>query len=147
MNAPEVSILMAAYNAERYLGEALSSALEQTGIALELIAVDDGSTDRTPGILDACARRDPRLRVLHRANRGCLPSRNEAFAQARGRYLMLRDADDRLRPGKLAKRALVFTFLGRRAFHRCARAYRRLRARINHAQRLVRDPPWAIGNQ
>lgn len=105
MNKPDVSILMAAYNAERYLAEAVASVLAQEGVSLELIVVDDGSTDRTAGILDDLARQDPRLRVIHRANQGCLSARNAACEQARGRYLMLMDADDRIRAGKLAKQA------------------------------------------
>ena len=92
--APLVSVLMTAYNRERYVGAAIESVLAQTFADFELIVVDDGSVDRTVEV----ARQyedDPRLRiVLNERNLGDYPNRNRAAALARGRFLKYHDSDD-----------------------------------------------------
>lgn len=94
MSEPLFSIIMAAYNAEDTIEEAVSSARSQTLGDFELIVIDDGSTDRTPSILDQLAREDARLRVIHQANAGANPTRNRALAAARGEFVTFLDSDD-----------------------------------------------------
>lgn len=94
MSEPLFSIVMAAYNAADTIEEAIASARAQTLGDFELIVIDDGSTDRTPAILDQLGREDPRLRVIHQANAGANPTRNRALAAARGEFVTFLDSDD-----------------------------------------------------
>lgn len=98
---PEVSVIIPAYNAEKYLGECLESVCSQTVQSLEIIVVDDGSTDRTTAIATRFAETDPRLRLIRQSNAGPGPARNTAIAASRGRYLAFVDADDLLLPHAL----------------------------------------------
>src|SRR5437899_3752442 len=93
-----VSILTPAYNAESYIGEAISSALAQTFPAFELIVVDDGSTDRTSAVAEEYARRDARVHVIRQANGGTAKARNTAISASGGDYVALLDSDDRWMP-------------------------------------------------
>ena len=99
VTTPRVSVIMAVFNAERYLRSALDSILGQTFGDLELLVVDDGSTDATPQILGAA--RDSRMRVLRQENAGPAAARNRAAAAARGEYLAVMDADDVSLPRRL----------------------------------------------
>ncbi len=99
--APAVSLLMAAYNAAPYLRAAMDSILTQPGVDLELIVVNDASTDAT--LEAALAVTDPRVTVMSGAvNRGLFAARNAAAALARAPWLAVFDADDLLAPGLLA---------------------------------------------
>lgn len=100
-SAPLISVLMSAYNAERFLAPAVRSILNQTHSNLELIICDDGSTDRTPAILDRFARRDPRIRLLRQPNQGLVAALNSALQIARGPYIARMDADDIALPRRL----------------------------------------------
>lgn len=101
---PRVSILMAVFNAQDFLGEALDSVLAQTEPSWELICVDDASTDRSPSILQAYASRDSRIRVVHLpANRGLSVARNAALSHAQGTWVMILDSDDWLGPDTLER--------------------------------------------
>lgn len=91
----EVSIIIPAYNRARSVRKAIESALQQTRPALEVIVVDDGSTDATPEIL---TQFDDRIRVLRQNNRGTAAARNAGIAAARGDYLLFLDSDDILLP-------------------------------------------------
>ena len=92
---PQVSILMAAYNASAYLEDALQSVLRQTFSGWELLCVDDASKDCTREILRRHAASDSRIRVFHKdKNEGQAVARNEALMQARGDIIMMLDADD-----------------------------------------------------
>ena len=91
---PEISVVLPVYNGERYLGEALDSILGQTLHDFELIAVDDGSTDATAEILDACARRDRRVRVLEQPHLGLIAALNRGLDASSGDYVARMDADD-----------------------------------------------------
>lgn len=91
---PEVSIIVPVYNGEKYLSRCVDSVLSQTFQAFELLLVDDGSTDSSPQLCDAFARRDSRVRVLHRQNGGVSSARNAGIRQACGKYLMFCDCDD-----------------------------------------------------
>ena len=98
------SILIAAHNAAAFLDGAVASALGQTCRAVEVVAVDDGSTDRTREALAAWARRDPRLSVLrHPQRRGAAAARNTAIAHAKGRWLAVLDADDAFSPERIER--------------------------------------------
>lgn len=100
---PTVSVLMPAYNAGRYLSEAIESLLIEDYEAFELIVVDDGSTDETPQILEGCD--DARLvRLRHKENLGYAHALNRALSLARGRYIARQDADDLSAPGRLRAR-------------------------------------------
>jgi glycosyltransferase involved in cell wall biosynthesis len=100
---------MPAYNVAEYLREAAASALSQTWADLELIIVDDGSTDGTPAIAEAIGRehRD-RVRVIHRANGGLAAARNTAMREARGSFFALLDSDDLWEPAFLASQMARF---------------------------------------
>jgi GT2 family glycosyltransferase len=99
---PRVSVVMGVYNGERFVREAVDSILQQTLDDLELIVVDDGSSDATPQILATID--DPRLRVLRRdENRGHPASLNEGIAAARAPLIARLDADDVAEPERLER--------------------------------------------
>jgi glycosyltransferase involved in cell wall biosynthesis len=99
-----VSLVIATFNHARLLGEAIDSALAQTLEGVEIIVVDDGSTDDTPSLL---ARYADRVRVIRQHNRGLPAARNTGLAAARGTYVAFLDADDVLAPTKLAEQRSV----------------------------------------
>jgi glycosyltransferase involved in cell wall biosynthesis len=90
---PLVSVIIPCYNGEAFLEEAIESALAQTYRRVEVIVVDDGSTDRSPAI----AHRYP-VRYLRQYNRGLTETRNRGIRESNGDYIVFLDADDRLRP-------------------------------------------------
>ena len=86
---PTISVIIPAYNAEQFLEKTLDSVLAQTFRELEIIVVNDASTDGTAAIIDRYATQDPRIRVLHKAkNEGVSWARNHALELATGEYLM-----------------------------------------------------------
>lgn len=89
-----VSIIVPVYNTENYLGSCIESLLSQTYTSLQIILVDDGSTDGCGEICDAYARKDPRIQVIHQANGGVSSARNAGLDAARGRYVCFVDSDD-----------------------------------------------------
>jgi glycosyltransferase involved in cell wall biosynthesis len=96
---PKVSVLLPVYNAEKYLEKAILSVLSQSFRNFELICFDDGSTDRSSGILERLASTDDRMTVLsHPRNRGVGQARNTCLEQARGKYFLFVDADDFIEP-------------------------------------------------
>ena len=101
MDSPEISLVMPCYQNGATLERTVRSILAQTFADWELIAVDDGSTDDTGARLDALAKEEPRMRVLHQANGGVSAARNAGMACARGRFIGFVDADDYLLPGVL----------------------------------------------
>ena len=98
----DVSVIVPCFNAERYLSVCLESLKAQRSPEIEMIFIDDGSTDATGAILDAFARTEPRARVLHIHNAGVSAARNRGISQARGRYIAFVDADDALEDKGLA---------------------------------------------
>jgi glycosyltransferase involved in cell wall biosynthesis len=103
VNTPLASIIIPSYNTpERYLRQAVDSALAQTYPAIEVIIVDDGSTDGSGAVADEIAAADARIRVIHQANRGPSAARNAGIRDARGAYISFLDADDWILPGKLS---------------------------------------------
>ncbi len=100
---PLVTVIIPVYNGAEFIGETIDSALMQTYRNLEVIVVDDGSTDRTPEILRQYARKDQRVRVIMQANGGVSKARNTALAAARGEFIAPLDADDLWLPAKIAR--------------------------------------------
>lgn len=96
-----VSIIVPAYNAERYLRQCVQSVLAQTYSEWELILVDDGSTDSTPSICDELRGNDERIHVIHRENGGPSAARNSGLDVAKGCHILFLDADDLLPPEAL----------------------------------------------
>lgn len=97
-----ISIVMPCYNCETSLVRTAECIRAQTVADWELIAVDDGSSDGTDAALDALARADARIRVIHQENGGVSRARNAGMAAARGEWLAFADADDVLPPDALA---------------------------------------------
>lgn len=94
-SCPKISVLMPVYNVEKYLPAALDSVLNQTLSDIELICVDDASTDNSADILRAYAAKDPRVKlVFHEKNSGLVMARKSATELAQGEYIMLLDSDD-----------------------------------------------------
>lgn len=102
---PLVSILIPAYNAERWIGDAIRSALAQTWPRVEIVIVDDGSRDRTLEIARQFASRD--VSVVTQENQGASMARNRAFEHCQGDYIQWLDADDLLAPDKIARQMEV----------------------------------------
>lgn len=100
---PTVSVILSAYNAEKYLAEAVESVLNQTFRDFELILIDDGSKDSTPQLVKQFAERDPRVIGISRANKGLTPTLNEGIARATAPLLARLDADDRCLPERFEK--------------------------------------------
>ena len=102
MNAPAISVVMGVCNNAATLRAALESILSQTGPALEFIVVDDGSTDGTAAILDEAAKKEPRLKVVHKKNEGLTRALIDGCALATAPWIARQDADDVSLPGRLA---------------------------------------------
>lgn len=94
MSLVKISVLMPVFNGGKYLSVAIDSVLAQTYGDFEFLILNDGSTDETPHILREYARRDSRLRVTSRGNKGLVASLNELLGQARGQFVARMDADD-----------------------------------------------------
>ena len=93
-----VSILIPFYNVENYLDRCIASAVQQSYNMLEIILVDDGSTDRSTQICSEWAQKDPRIRVLHQHNSGVSAARNAGLQAASGEWIVQLDSDDYLAP-------------------------------------------------
>jgi glycosyltransferase involved in cell wall biosynthesis len=100
-DSPLVSVIVPCFQVERYLHDAARSVLGQTWERVELIVVDDGSTDGTPAIAERLAGSDPRVRVVRKPNGGLSSARNAGIAAAQGELLCFLDADDVLLPDHL----------------------------------------------
>lgn len=102
LTMPRVSVIMPAYNQERFVGAAIASVLAQTFVDYELILIDDGSTDGTGEIVHSFAW-DKRIVPVSQENRGVSAARNRGLEMARGHYAAFLDADDLWDPGWLTK--------------------------------------------
>ena len=98
-----VSVIIPVRNGERFVRPTLVSALAQTYHPIEVVVVDDGSTDRTATIVEAVAARDNRVRLFRTERSGVAQARNFALSRARGRLIAPLDADDLWHPEKLAR--------------------------------------------
>ena len=99
--SPLVSIIIPAYQSEATLGRTLESVRQQDYPQIEIIVMDDGSTDATGRIAVQAAAGDARIYTFRQTNQGPAAARNAAVARARGEYLAFMDSDDEWRPGKL----------------------------------------------
>lgn len=96
-DTPLVSVLMTAYNREKYIGEAIQSVLDSTYANFELIIVDDRSKDTTVEIARCYAAKDSRIRIyINEKNLGDYPNRNQAASYAKGEFIMYVDSDDKI---------------------------------------------------
>jgi CTP:molybdopterin cytidylyltransferase MocA len=101
-SAPLVSVIIPAFNAETTIAAAVESLQRQDHDRWQAVVIDDGSTDRTRQIAEGLASGDRRVQVVTQANQGVAAARNLGVEQAQGKYTLLLDADDTLRPGGLA---------------------------------------------
>lgn len=98
MGIGTVSVIIPIYNVEKYLRACVDSVLGQTYQDLQIILVDDGSTDQSGKLCDVYAQKDERVKVIHQANSGPSAARNNGIRHARGKYIIFVDADDQLFP-------------------------------------------------
>lgn len=96
--SPLISVIIPIYNISAYLPKCVDSVLNQTYQHLEIILVDDGSTDDCPGICDDYARKDKRIRVIHKKNGGLSDARNKGIELSEGEYITFIDGDDYVEP-------------------------------------------------
>ncbi|MGN6504083.1 MAG: glycosyltransferase [Tepidisphaeraceae bacterium] len=150
-----VSVLMAVYNGQEYLAEAIDSILSQTFGDFEFIIVDDGSTDASPAMLKEYAARDRRIRLIEQKNSGLTASLNKAAKLATGRYLARMDPDDIALPQRFEKQVAYLdahpeiTLLGTRVIliDPYGTEYQRPMHALTHEeidQRLLAGEGWAI---
>jgi glycosyltransferase involved in cell wall biosynthesis len=114
---PLVSILIPAYNAERWIGDTIKSALAQTWTRREIIVVDDGSRDKTVEIARQFAAAG--VKVVTQPNAGAAAARNQAYALCQGDYIQWLDADDLLSPDKITRQMQVAETTGPRTLLSC----------------------------
>ena len=93
---PLVSVIIPVYQAEKFLTECVESVRKQDYSELEIVLVNDGSTDRSNQMCEELAAADPRIRVIHQNNKGSGAARNAGIKEATGKYLLFLDADDKL---------------------------------------------------
>lgn len=94
----KVSVVIPVYNTEEYLGQCLESVMRQTLEDIEIICIDDGSTDSSLAIMQGCAERDPRIRIIRKENGGLVSARKVGVAAAKGEYIGYVDSDDWIEP-------------------------------------------------
>jgi len=109
-----VTVIVPAYNAGATIGATLDSIRAQTHTNLEVLVIDDGSTDATAEIVLHHASIDPRIRLIRQSNEGVAAARNRGIAEARGEYLAPIDADDLWRPDKIERQMQVLRARGSR---------------------------------
>ena len=97
-----ISLIIPIYNASSYLSSTLEALLSPSSPSIEIILVDDGSTDASPSICDEYAAKDGRIMVLHEPHSGVAHSRQVGLEAAKGEYILYVDADDQVSPGMIA---------------------------------------------
>ena len=136
--SPVLSLLIPIYNVQRYLRECLDSALAQTLKDIEIICINDGSTDNSPAIIREYMERDGRVKMIDKANSGYGDSMNHGLEMARGKYVGILESDDFMAPDALEslsrppiaimptlrRRTLISTGLSPRSAVRCTRCLR-----------------------
>ena len=98
-----ISVIVPVYKVEPYLDRCVQSVVNQTYPNLEIILVDDGSPDQCPVMCDTWAKKDPRIRVIHKKNGGLSDARNAGMAAASGEYISFVDSDDWIAPEMLER--------------------------------------------
>lgn len=109
MTNPLVSVVIPIYNVEKYLDRCVKSIVNQTYRNLEIILVDDGSPDRCPEMCDAWAKRDSRIKVVHKINGGLGMARNTGIENATGSYICFFDSDDYVHEETIEKACAVMS--------------------------------------
>ena len=94
MEKPLISVIVPAYNVEKFIGKCIDSILRQSFKDFEVLLIDDGAKDSTPEICDACAKKDSRLKVYHKENGGLSDARNYGIDRMQGKYVTFIDSDD-----------------------------------------------------
>ena len=94
MKEPKVSVIIPVYNGENFLNKCLDCVCSQSLKDIEILCINDGSTDSSPKILQEYAKKDKRIKVINQKNQGLSASRNNAIKMAKGKYLAFVDADD-----------------------------------------------------
>ena len=112
MTSPLVSVVVPAYNAAWSLDETLASVCAQTYRDIEVLVVDDGSSDATAELATAWSRRDARVRLISKANGGVASARNRGMREARGVYVAPIDADDLWEPDHLERQVAALEAAG-----------------------------------
>jgi glycosyltransferase involved in cell wall biosynthesis len=102
---PFVSVIMPAYNSERYIADAIGSLRSQEGVGVEIIVISDGSTDGTERIVGALATEDARIRLFAEPHRGVSAARNVGLTAAKAPFITFLDSDDLCAPGRLQRQA------------------------------------------
>lgn len=99
----KISVIIPVYNTEEYIGKCLKSVTGQTMTDLEIICIDDGSTDNSAAVLDAYARTDARIKVIHKKKEGLVSARKTGIREATSRYIAYVDSDDFIEPDMYEK--------------------------------------------
>jgi glycosyltransferase involved in cell wall biosynthesis len=120
-SAPIVSVIMSVHNGENFLESSIKSILNQTLTSLELIVVNDGSTDGTRRILDEI--KDPRIHIIHQENSGLTKALNRAIAICRGEFIARQDDDDISLPSRLESQIAALREKPTAAFCACSATY------------------------
>lgn len=100
---PLISVIIPIYNTERLLPKCIESVLAQTLSDIEIILIDDGSTDESGKICDSYACKDKRIHVTHILNHGVSHARNKGIELSQGKYIHFMDSDDRMEPEMLSE--------------------------------------------
>ena len=100
-NTPFITIIVPVYNAKKYLRDCIESILSQTYHNLEIILIDDGSTDGSEKFVDDYAKSDKRIKVVHQKNMGLSGARNTGLKHTTGKYVTFVDSDDRIEPSMI----------------------------------------------
>ena len=100
-NTSLITIIVPVYNAKKYLHDCIESILSQTYHNLEIILIDDGSTDGSEKFVDDYAKSDKRIKVVHQKNMGLSSARNTGLKHATGKYITFVDSDDRIEPNMI----------------------------------------------
>ena len=101
---PKISVLMSAYNSEKYISESIESILNQTFKDFEFIIINDGSSDNTAKIIQKYAEKDERIRFINsKQNQGIIAALNPGFSMCRGEYIARMDSDDISLPKRFEK--------------------------------------------
>ena len=101
--SPWISIIIPVYNAGQYFEECLQTVCGNTQLDIEIILIDDGSTDGSGNTARKWAAKDVRVRYIQQENQGCSSARNHGIELARGKWIMFVDADDTIEPDTMKK--------------------------------------------
>ena len=135
---PKISVIIPFYNAHKYLTACLNSILNQTYQNLEIILIDDGSTDNSLEIAQSFKKQDPRIQIFTQKNRGPSAARNLGLKKATGDFISFIDSDDTINPDFLTKLKSVYT--KSTSLSLCAMNY--FRVKSNTTKSVYTTPPF-----